>query len=86
MTIDLTGGLDVSREFGFEEYPTTPGMRDAVNFWFCDDQGRFGVSSPRATICRQRQAQRRQPILRIHRHRAAHRSAPVGSLACSILT
>ena len=43
MTIDLTGGLDVSREFGFEEYPTTPGMRDAVNFWFCDDQGRFGM-------------------------------------------
>jgi hypothetical protein len=43
MTIDLTGGLDVSREFGFEEYPTTPGMRDAVNFWFCDEQGRFGM-------------------------------------------
>src|SRR5579862_7046550 len=43
MTVDLTGGLDVSREFGFEEYPATAGMRDSVNFWFCDDQGRFGM-------------------------------------------
>jgi len=43
MTIDLTGGLNVSREFGFENYPTTPGMRDSVNFWLCDDQGRFDM-------------------------------------------
>ena len=43
MTIDLTGGLDVSREFGFEDYPTAPGMRDSVNFWLCDGQGRFGM-------------------------------------------
>jgi hypothetical protein len=50
MTIDLTGGLDVSREFGFEEYPTTPGMRDAVNFWFCDEQGRFGMPRARQQI------------------------------------
>lgn len=43
MDLDLTGGLDARREYGFEDYPDTPDMRDAVNFWFCDDQGRFGM-------------------------------------------
>jgi hypothetical protein len=48
MTVDLTGGLPDWREYGFEEYPDTPDMRDSVNFWLCDDQGRFGM--PRCTM------------------------------------
>ena len=43
MDLDLTGGLSERREYGFAEYPHTPDMRDSVNFWFCDDQGRFGM-------------------------------------------
>src|SRR5262245_54922755 len=43
MGVDLTGGLSDCREYGFAEYPDTPDMRDSVNFWFCDDQGRFGM-------------------------------------------
>lgn len=43
MAIDLTGGLEDWREYGFDEYPDTEGMRDSVNFWFCDDRGRFGM-------------------------------------------
>lgn len=43
MAVDLTGGLSDQREYGFDEYPTVPGFRDAVNFWACDDQGRFGL-------------------------------------------
>ena len=47
MALDLTGGLDVRREYGFEHYPDTPGMRDSVNFWMCADNGEFAM--PRLT-------------------------------------
>ena len=43
MAIDLTGGLDAEREYGFPECPETPGMRDAVNMWVSDDRGALGL-------------------------------------------
>lgn len=43
MTIDLSGGLADAREYGFDEYPDMSDMRDSVNFWACDDAGRFGM-------------------------------------------
>jgi hypothetical protein len=48
MAADLTGGLDVSREYVFAEPPKTEGMRDAVNFWIWDDRGEVGF--PRAAV------------------------------------
>ncbi len=48
MALDLTGGLDVRREYGFEHYPDTPGMRNSVNFWMCADNGEFAM--PRCTM------------------------------------
>ena len=43
MTIDLTGGLDASREDMFTECPAESGMRDAVNMWVSDDRGEVGL-------------------------------------------
>ena len=43
MTTDLTGGLDPAREYVFPEVPETAGMRDAVNMWVWDDEGRLGL-------------------------------------------
>ncbi len=43
MAIDLTGGLDDSREHVFAQCPETPGMRDAVNMWVSDDSGVVGL-------------------------------------------
>jgi hypothetical protein len=48
MLIDLTGGLDASREFVFAERPDDPEMRDAVNMWVSDDRGVLGL--PRFAI------------------------------------
>jgi hypothetical protein len=48
MTVDLTGGLDVSREHVFPECPSTPQMRDAVNMWVFDDRGELGL--PRIAV------------------------------------
>jgi hypothetical protein len=48
MTIDLTGGLDRSREYVFPECPPTKGMRDAVNMWVADDRGE--VELPRFAV------------------------------------
>jgi hypothetical protein len=48
MTMDLTGGLDRSREYVFPECPDTPGMRDGVNMWVADDRGR--VELPRFAV------------------------------------
>lgn len=42
MAFDLTGGLDPDKEYSFAEPQTTPGMRDAVNLWAWDGQGRIG--------------------------------------------
>lgn len=43
MAIDLTGGLDPSREYLFAERPDNPEMRDAVNMWVSDDRGVVGI-------------------------------------------
>ena len=43
MAIDLTGGLDASREYVFAQRPDDPEMRDAVNMWISDDRGVIGI-------------------------------------------
>lgn len=43
MAIDLTGGMDSSREYLFAACPETEGMRDAVNMWVSDDRGIVGI-------------------------------------------
>lgn len=43
MAIDLTGGLDASREYVFAQRPDNPEMRDAVNMWISDDRGVIGI-------------------------------------------
>ena len=43
MAIDLTGGLDISREYVFPKRPDVPDMRDAVNVWIEEDHGAFGM-------------------------------------------
>jgi hypothetical protein len=43
MAIDLTGGLDTSREYVFAKRPDDPEMRDAVNMWISDDRGVIGI-------------------------------------------
>jgi prepilin-type processing-associated H-X9-DG protein len=48
VAIDLTGGLDASREHVFAECPDEPGMRDAVNMWVFDDRG--AVALPRFAV------------------------------------
>lgn len=50
MSIDLTGGFNVEREYSFAEPSPVEGMRDASNLWVWDDEGliglpRFGVES-----------------------------------------
>lgn len=43
MSTDLTGGLNVEREYVLSKAPTTPEMRDAVNMWVWDDTGEIGL-------------------------------------------
>ncbi len=43
MTVDLTGGIDPSREFVFGARPENPEMRDSVSFWVVDDRGEIGL-------------------------------------------
>jgi hypothetical protein len=43
MTIDLSGGLPASREDMLPERPSDPEMREAVNIWLHDDEGRFSL-------------------------------------------
>ncbi|AXO23080.1 hypothetical protein MOKP4_19440 [Mycobacterium avium subsp. hominissuis] len=43
MAIDLTGGIDPSRELVFAERPENPEMRDSVSFWVVDDRGEIGL-------------------------------------------
>ena len=43
MPIDLTGGIDPSREFTFATRPDDAEMRDSASFWVFDDDGRFGL-------------------------------------------
>ena len=48
MAIDLTGGLDGSREHVFAQRPDNPEMRDSVSMWISDDRGELGI--PRVGI------------------------------------
>jgi hypothetical protein len=48
MSIDLTGGIDPSREFVFAKRPDNPEMRDSVSLWVVDDRGEIGL--PRVGI------------------------------------
>jgi len=43
MPIDLTGGIDRSREYLFAQRPDNPEMRDSVSFWTVDDRGRIAL-------------------------------------------
>jgi hypothetical protein len=43
VTIDLTGGLEISRDHVFATRPEHPEMRDAVNMWVSDDRGLLGI-------------------------------------------
>ncbi|WP_420638065.1 hypothetical protein [Candidatus Poriferisocius sp.] len=44
MSIELTGGIDVAREFVLAERPGDPEMRDSVSMWVFDDQARVGLT------------------------------------------
>jgi hypothetical protein len=48
MAVDLTGGIDLSREYVFAQRPDNPEMRDSVSFWVVDDRGEVGL--PRVGI------------------------------------
>jgi hypothetical protein len=48
LAIDLTGGLDSSREHVFARRPDNPEMRDSVSMWISDDRGELGI--PRVGI------------------------------------
>lgn len=43
MAVDLTGGIDPSRELMLAERPEDPEMRDSVSFWVVDDRGEIGL-------------------------------------------
>ena len=43
MAIDLTGGIDPSREYVLADRPQDPEMRDSVSFWVVDDRGEIGL-------------------------------------------
>lgn len=43
MAIDLTGGIDPTRELMFDARPEDPEMRDSVSFWVFDDRGELGL-------------------------------------------
>jgi len=43
MAVDLTGGIDASREHVLAERPENPEMRDSVSFWVVDDRGEIGL-------------------------------------------
>ncbi len=43
MAIDLTGGIDPTREQVFAHRPDDPEMRDSVSFWVIDDRGQVGL-------------------------------------------
>jgi prepilin-type processing-associated H-X9-DG protein len=48
MTVDLTGGLPLSREDVFVAPPENPAVRESVNIWLHDNQGRFSL--PRVSV------------------------------------
>lgn len=45
---DLTGGIDLDKEYVLTEPQTTPGMQEGINWWLWDDAGNFGM--PRMAV------------------------------------
>lgn len=43
MTVDLTGGIDPTREYLLAQRPQDPEIRDSVSFWVVDDRGEIGL-------------------------------------------
>lgn len=43
MSLDLTGGLELSREHVLAQRPEDPEMRDSASFWVVDDRGEVGL-------------------------------------------
>jgi len=43
VAVDLTGGIDPSREYVLAQRPQNPEMRDSVSFWVVDDRGEIGL-------------------------------------------
>jgi len=43
MAIDLTGGMEPSRDYFFAETPADPEMRESASVWVSDDAGRMGL-------------------------------------------
>jgi hypothetical protein len=43
VAVDLTGGVDPSREYVLAQRPQNPEMRDSVSFWVVDDRGEIGL-------------------------------------------
>ena len=43
MAVDLTGGINPSREYMLARRPQDPEMRDSVSFWVVDDRGEIGL-------------------------------------------
>jgi hypothetical protein len=43
MSVDLSGGLDESREWVFAEQPDDPEMRESVNVWVWDEGSDVGL-------------------------------------------
>jgi hypothetical protein len=43
LAVDLTGGLPPDREYFYPDCPQGHEIRDAINVWIEDDQGRFGM-------------------------------------------
>jgi len=48
VTIDLTGGMELSRDYFLTDKPEDPQFRESASFWVSDDAGRIGL--PRVGI------------------------------------
>jgi hypothetical protein len=48
MAVDLTGGMEPSRDYFFTEKPEDPQFRESASFWVSDDKGLIGL--PRVGI------------------------------------
>ena len=48
MSFDLTGGYDPQQDFLLAEKPDNPDLRESVNMWISDNEGRFGF--PRVLV------------------------------------
>ena len=43
MAIDLTGGMDPSKDHFLAERPEDPEFRESASFWVSDDRGEIGL-------------------------------------------